>query len=59
MEVEKTMRIGVIIPEQLLKDVKHLAIEKNTSISDIVRKNLEKEVNAAKGDNEEAKTEVV
>ena len=59
MEVEKTMRIGVIIPEQLLKDVKHLAIEKNTTLSDMVRVNLEKEVEAAKSDNKEAKTEVV
>lgn len=46
MEAERVMRLGVIIPEQLLKDVKHLAIEKNTTISEIVRRNLELEVGA-------------
>ena len=45
------MRLGVIVPEQLLKDVKHLAIEKNQSISDMVRAHLELEVNAAKSEN--------
>ena len=46
MEDEKVVRLGVIVPEQLLKDVKHLAIEKNTTISEIVRKNLELEVSS-------------
>jgi metal-responsive CopG/Arc/MetJ family transcriptional regulator len=46
MENERVMRLGVIIPEQLLKDVKHMAIERNTTLSEIVRKNLELEVSS-------------
>lgn len=57
MENEKVMRLGVIIPEQLLKDVKHLAIESGSTVSEMVREDLEQRVESAKIDDSKKRAE--
>ena len=57
MENEKVMRLGVIIPEQLLKDVKHLAIESGSTVSEMVREDLEQRVESAKNDGDKKRAE--
>jgi post-segregation antitoxin (ccd killing protein) len=57
MENEKTLRLGVIVPEDLLKQAKHLAIESGSTLSEMVRESLEKRVEAAKNDDEKKRAE--
>ena len=57
MENERVMRLGVIIPEQLLKDVKHLAIESGSTVSEMVREDLEQRVESAKNDGDKKRAE--
>jgi hypothetical protein len=48
MENEKVIRLGVIVPEDLLKQAKHLAIESGSTLSEMVREDLEHRVEVAK-----------
>ena len=37
-------QLNILIEEELIKEIKHLAIDRNVSVSDIIEKLIEKEV---------------